>query len=286
MSNVDDILEKYPEVSKFIVSKVESGIYLIKFREFPKVLKEYNHSARLSAINGLKSLLYRRAISQDYLKMEWSNFDFEKYLELEMQDICDDVYRFDLREIHKSIDEIINSDSSKAQKINELLRYKEAFSGPFIRNVDYSIYDVVSYVDLKISIIEKQEMPPSTRQKISSDIPNESEPDNPHARYFVNGWHWLLFKEWHDNHVSKKLADYSFIFWVMYEDGFIYSDIGPNAFKIWLENKLDTGNLGKQLKQLRLSDADYKYSAYTTLIAKYKLQSITLQKRSNNTTIS
>ena len=136
MRSIDDILKDHPEVKGFIISQNESGIYLLDFGDFPDKMESFEEVEKISVLEGLRSLLYTRALSQEYLKKEWSNFNFEKYLEREMQNIYDNEYRSSLNKIIKAIDEIVNSDIPKSQKINKLLRYKESFSGPFINDTD------------------------------------------------------------------------------------------------------------------------------------------------------
>lgn len=125
--------------------------------------------------------------------------------------------------------------------------------------------------------------PQKNLESRSKETPATSE--NPHLRYFKEPVHWQIFNDWQQQNVveKSKLADYSFIYWVMWEDGFIHKDIGPTGFKEWIKSTYST-KLGKQLKQLAISATPAKYSLYASLIDKYKLNSITLQKRSKNTT--
>lgn len=118
--------------------------------------------------------------------------------------------------------------------------------------------------------------------KILENNSKDTEPVNQHPRYFINGYHWQLFNEWPIG--ANKLTDYSFIYWVMWEDGFIHPDIKPSGFKTWIETTFSTGGLGKQLKQLDIAKTKYKFDLYASLIDKYKLHSKALQKHSTNTT--
>lgn len=248
MRSIDDILKDHPEVKGFIISQDESGIYLLDFGDFPDKMESFEEVEKISVLKGLRSLLYTRALSQEYLKKEWSNFNFERYLEREMQNIYDNEYRSSLNKIIKAIDEIVNSDITKSQKINKLLRYKELFSGPFINDTDYSAKDVVSYADLKISILEKQEMPPSTTQKISSDIPNEPNPEN-HPPYeidfpeiFKKGGYrvFMLLNEKYTKSDKKLPSKYSYLFHYLKYEGLLnctqleYIDFIKREYKITL----------------------------------------------------
>ena len=124
---------------------------------------------------------------------------------------------------------------------------------------------------------------PATSSKPEPPGASETtEPINPYTRYFINGYHWQLFDEWRQE--LNKPDDFSFIYRVMWEDGFIHSDIGQKAFKTWIESTFSTGDLGKQLKTLSSCDSKAKYTIYQGKINKYQLHSKTLQKRSVNTT--
>lgn len=143
----------------------------------------------------------------------------------------------------------------------------------------------IKYIALSLNdaFDKLQEQPPATSSEPEPPGAGENtEPINPYTRYFINGYHWQLFDEWRQE--LNKPDDFSFIYRVMWKDGFIFDDIGQKVFKTWIETTFSTGDLGKQLKTLSTCDSKAKYTIYQEKINKYQLHSKTLQKRSTNTT--
>ena len=230
MRSIDDILKDHPEVKGFIISQDESGIYLLDFGDFPDKMESFEEVEKISALEGLRSLLHTRALSQEYLKKEWSNFNFERYLEREMQNIYDNEYRSSLNKIIKAIDEIANSDIPKSQKINKLLQYKESFSGPFIDDSDYSAKDVVSYAELKINILKLQE----------SDLPKQNiRIQNQYPNIFTSNVAWKIFEELKSNFNSNSATEFSFIFLKMKNDKYIFENVTKQNFINWVNEIYD-----------------------------------------------
>jgi hypothetical protein len=96
-----------------------------------------------------------------------------------------------------------------------------------------------------------------------STLNNQKSEENPYPRIFVNYKSWQLFEHWRDDVKERtQLAEFSFIFWQMQNDGLIYQEIKPTEFRNWLlssfEIELD------ELKQLRICDGGNKYSRYQT----------------------
>jgi hypothetical protein len=104
---------------------------------------------------------------------------------------------------------------------------------------------------------------------------------NQYPRIFIEGEYWQLFNEWKQE--LNKPDDFSFIYRVMYSDGFIHAGIGQKEFKTWVESTFSIGDLGKQLKPLLNCSSKPKYVLYQEKINKFQLHSKTLQKRSANT---
>ena len=72
---------------------------------------------------------------------------------------------------------------------------------------------------------------------------------NPYPRIFKTVEGWQLFEEFQSSVRERyQLADYSFIYWKLKDDGFIYENIGPKEYKDWLDETFDV-YLGKGWKQ-------------------------------------
>jgi len=200
-------------------------------------------------------------------------------------------YYADKKEFQENLQYAISTNDKDAEnhfreRLNELNDLKECnysvnlyqfTKGKFTGDLDC---EDIKYIALSIGLAiqdlqpESKPEPPGAGEKI--------EPINPYTRYFINGYYWQLFNEWPIG--QKKLADYSFIYRVMYDDSFIHAGIGQKEFKTWVESTFSTGDLGKQLKQLNTAKTKQKFDLYASLIDKYQLHSKTLQKRSTNTT--
>ena len=96
----------------------------------------------------------------------------------------------------------------------------------------------------------------------------KTEKANPHPRIFKERIHFDLFKHLQTT-VKNKLADYSFIFRRMQEDGYIFESIKESEFRLWL-NEVYQIPLDK-LKLLDYCKTAPKESIYTTAKHIYKL---------------
>lgn len=91
--------------------------------------------------------------------------------------------------------------------------------------------------------------------------------ENPYPQIFTDYNAYKLFDKLHnefkDN--SKHLADYSFIYRMMYNDGFIFSNYKPEMFKDWLSKEPYSIYLDLKLKTLNNCTTPNKVSIYNTL---------------------
>ena len=91
--------------------------------------------------------------------------------------------------------------------------------------------------------------------------------ENPYPQIFTDYNAYKLFDKLHnefkDN--SKYLADYSFIYRMMYKDGFIFSNYRPEMFKDWLSKEPYSIYLDLKLKTLNNCTTPNKVSIYNTL---------------------
>ena len=92
---------------------------------------------------------------------------------------------------------------------------------------------------------------------------------NPHLRIFISLNAFLLFESFTETIESKnKLADYSFIYRIMQEDGLIYEYVGDSEYRTWLGKHFDI-IIGKT-KQLYRCSTSTKKNLYYSLKSNFK----------------
>ncbi len=87
-------------------------------------------------------------------------------------------------------------------------------------------------------------------------------PSNPHNRIFSSDFAYIFFQRLKDT-VKNPLADYSFIYCKMLEDGLIFNRVGDSEFREWLSSNYEV-EIDKT-KQLYLCTTDLKEQLYSTI---------------------
>lgn len=88
--------------------------------------------------------------------------------------------------------------------------------------------------------------------------------DNPHPRIFTSGIAFKLFEYWHNQvHEKRQLAEYSYIYWAMVKDGYIFKDIRPTEFVAFLNDNFEI--LLQRLKQYTEVNGGNKIPKYTAI---------------------
>jgi hypothetical protein len=137
----------------------------------------------------------------------------------------------------------------------------EALEKLTINNVDYKILKnrYREYLEKKQAVLPQQtETNPKT---IETKTEQTETIENPHPRIFPNGKCWQLFENWRNDVKEKtQLAEFSFIYWQMKNDGYIHENIRPTEFRNWM---LKTFSINLEpLKQLTVCNGGNKYSRY------------------------
>lgn len=90
--------------------------------------------------------------------------------------------------------------------------------------------------------------------------------DNPYPQIFVDYNSYKLFNKLHNEfkNNTKHLADYSFIYRMMYKDGFVFPNFRPEMFKEWLAKEPYYIDLEHKLKTLDNCFTPNKVSIYNT----------------------
>ena len=103
----------------------------------------------------------------------------------------------------------------------------------------------------------------SNQIQISKE-PEKAEEQNPHPRIFANRLAFDLFEHW-NNQVSERtqLAEYSFIYWAMVKDKFIYEGVRPTEFINFLSKEYQVTAIS-ELKQYNNCKGGGKESKYST----------------------
>ena len=91
--------------------------------------------------------------------------------------------------------------------------------------------------------------------------------ENPHPKIFKDIDAFILFERLHSifKHTNKQRADYGFIYWKMWEDGFILKEFKPEKFRKWIgeeEYKITTSSA---FRTLQGCTTQLKEDLYTTL---------------------
>ncbi|NLX28738.1 MAG: hypothetical protein GXY59_07185 [Bacteroidales bacterium] len=95
---------------------------------------------------------------------------------------------------------------------------------------------------------------------------------NPYPRIFKTVEGWQLFEEFQSSVRERyQLADYSFIYWKLKDDGFIYENIGPKEYKDWLDETFDV-YLGEGWKQYDVCRTHAKDLIYNHAKQRIKLK--------------
>jgi len=91
-----------------------------------------------------------------------------------------------------------------------------------------------------------------------------TEERNPHPRIFTNAKGWKIFERYREQIPTRtQLVEYSFIYWAMVEDGFIYSPLRPTEFINFIE--VNFGVILTELKQYENSKQGGKIPKYNAI---------------------
>jgi hypothetical protein len=284
----NETLITHEEIRDFIHDVDEVGkIVLLPIKEMWKKIHQLGDRYVLIYAE-FDNLIIDNILSEKYIRDHWKNVEqFKRFIDRRNDFLSK-------QEDNKWENDIVKYARSNAP-IQKKIKYLTELLTDIIRvnpDDDLALKPKINLLESLIKEVKDKQrfetikLSEPSGKKNDTDKNDTTKPENPHERYFVNGYHWQLFDEWRMKHIrkGKELADYSFIYRVMHDDGFIYDDIKPTGFKEWIEGEY-TLNLGKQLKPLH-NAAPHKYDLYASLIDKYKLHSATLQKHSKNTTIT
>ena len=111
----------------------------------------------------------------------------------------------------------------------------------------------------KMELLNKSKSDSNSNENINI----QDERKNPYPQIFINFKTYELFKHW-QNQVSERtqLAEYSFIYWAMLKDGFIYKNIKSKDFIEFLNDKFEIAL--SELKQYNNCKGGGKESKYST----------------------
>jgi hypothetical protein len=129
---------------------------------------------------------------------------------------------------------------------------------------------VQAFEKTKPEIEQLQPQPTNNTKEVSAE-PKEDDKSKPtetvnkYPRIFKNDKGYLLFEKLHEHYKDDKhhLANYSFIFWQMIEDKFIFEDIGNSKFRNFLSENYNI-TLDK-LKTKETSNTGNKKTIYTLI---------------------
>ena len=97
---------------------------------------------------------------------------------------------------------------------------------------------------------------------LQSNWDNKSTTLYPHHRIFTNPDAYRLFEHLHKQIKRNELAEYSFIYWSMHNDGLIHKGVRPSEFIDWLNDTHEQAL--PELKQLNNCSGGNKSQNYST----------------------
>lgn len=291
MTDLAELKQRHNKIAEFITSLDDEGrLNLLPYPDFLEKYSEYGEQEKILLLHEFDELFETGRISEEYLLTEWHKIKFGNFISSMIRTLENLIInKHRLKIIAGTREEFANALSSnipigeKIITLAELVKNYKQYIGASNSDYDDLLNDIQSELNY-LRELQTQQLVSNNKDiqkpKVHESLTSKSE--NPHPRIFPNYICWQLFNEW--RHELNKSDDFSFIYRVMWEDGFIHPDIGPKAFKTWIESTFATGDLGKQLKTLSTCDSKSKYTIYQGKINKYQLHSKTLQKRSINTT--
>ena len=152
--------------------------------------------------------------------------------------------------------------NSKYNK-SQLLHHNEILLKNIKTHIDYYKYETNTEVKNKVNellVFSSNDKNISIKTE-SKDKDNSSKNTNPHPRIFKSELGFRFFDRLRTN-VKNPLADYSFIYRKMIQDGIIYETIGDSEFRHWLSSNYQI-EIDKT-KQLYLCTTPNKEKLYST----------------------
>jgi hypothetical protein len=207
----------------------------------------------------------------DYLAKITSNNEFKLPIEINV-DFEIDVLSF-ATDITNTVIEIEKLPPKiKEYKTKRLVSLKDATLelSEYLESFQNDNSDILEYLELAIPSLQLVGAYGLIRDNIKL-LSNEAtatapEPpgadENPHQRIFVEQKHFELFEYLQKQITKNELAEYSFIYWSMHKDSFIYEDVKPTEFINWLNKNYHVPLI--ELKQLYRVNNGNRPSNYQT----------------------
>ena len=146
----------------------------------------------------------------------------------------------------------------------DILKYDQLLYLPYHITLDFLSHTILSNIEkaqkAKLSFLES---------KLIRNI------ENPHPRYFKNNG-FALFEILKERLVraNYELADFSFIYRQLQEDGYIYKDIKEGVFRDWLQENCQINNnevvIVYPLKTIEECSPQSKLTLYSEILSSFK----------------
>ena len=246
-SNITGTLpELYSFISQFNIETRQKLEQLIKDK------KEYEVDFELNDIE-----IY------NYLEKTTSNFD-EVKTKIILRDI-EVYYSMDFRErIEAESSKIFNENKWEIPLITVVapLFNKGEYETPNIEKMLKKTHPVSGFTISKVISLLKQKL--ETTQKVKDEKENNitETKDNPHKRIFKESKHFELFEHLRKQVTKNELAEFSFIYWVMFQDSFIDEGVKSMEFINWLSKTYEIELT--ELKQFNRVNTGSKPANYQT----------------------
>lgn len=115
-------------------------------------------------------------------------------------------------------------------------------------------------IEKVISVLKNEMEKKETESQQAPDV--KEQPENPHPRIFKESIHFQLFDYLRRNIDKNQLAEFSFIYWQMIKDGFIYEGVKPTEYINWLSVTYQIDLI--ELKQYHNCNTGNKLTLYQT----------------------
>lgn len=154
----------------------------------------------------------------------------------------------------------IQWDNSGWKKNNHVELPLDFLSPETVDNIKFSRKKKLDFLNELLKEIVKE----PEKSKDSSGVEQIGNVEqNLYPRIFLDRKSFDLFEYWHKQVTqSTKLAEYSFIYWAMVKDGFIYEKVRPQEFIDFLNDEFEIAL--SEIKQYNICKGGGKVSKYST----------------------
>jgi hypothetical protein len=268
-------LEEYEDNTPNLFLEDELKTYNAFHNELKFILDNFDKNFEEKINEGLNKQIYLSVIDS-YIKSQ------HKFKPIPKPSIPQSVLNYVLQSISNTKPKTISNDKNipipqyPKEDLNKMLEesWDSECNEDYIKSNMKKIYNnIITSTKRIIDFIidEKSKLQNSVAPENITDLEGESTeatPEkavNPHSQVFSNPNAYELFKKLHETYKDTKtpIADYSFIYRMMYDDGYILDSYKPQMFINWLSKHYEI-ELSK-IKTINHCSTDSKIQNYNTL---------------------